>query len=58
MSVQQRLSKQMTRAQALKLRGLSQEAYQPKMYEPNLPQAEAARRIEALKKEIELADSF
>ena len=48
----------MTRAQTLKFRSLSQEAYQPKMYEPNLPEAEAAGRIEALKKEIELTDSF
>ena len=37
MSVQQRLSDQMTRAQAFKLRSLSREAYQPKMYEPICP---------------------
>jgi hypothetical protein len=49
---------QMTRAQALRLRTLSAEAYQPKLFEENLSQAEADRRIEALKAEIELADSF
>jgi hypothetical protein len=35
-----------------------QEAYQPKLYEKNLSQAEASRRIETLKQEIALADSF
>jgi hypothetical protein len=58
MSIQRRLTEQMTRAQALKLRSLSQEAYQPKLYEQNLSQAEAARRIQELQKEIALADSF
>jgi hypothetical protein len=58
MSIQKRLTEQMTHTQALKLRSLSQEAYQPKLYEPNLSQAEAARRIEVLKQEIALADSF
>jgi hypothetical protein len=48
----------MTRAQALRLRELSQEAYQPRQFEEDLTQAEALRRIEALEKEIELADSF
>jgi hypothetical protein len=48
----------MTHAQALKLRSLSREAYQPKLYEKNLSQAEASRRIETLKQEIALADSF
>jgi hypothetical protein len=48
----------MTHAQALKLRSLSQEAYQPKLYDKNLSQAEAARRIEVLQQEIALADSF
>jgi Protein of unknown function (DUF3072) len=48
----------MTHAQALKLRSQSQEAYQSKLYEQNLSQAEAARRIETLKQEIALADSF
>jgi hypothetical protein len=58
MSIQRRLTEQMTRAQALKLRSLSQEAYQPKLYERNLSQAEAARRIQELQQEIALADSF
>jgi hypothetical protein len=56
--VQDRLADQMTRAQALRLRKLSHEAYQPRQFEENLTQAEAQRRIEALQKEIELADSF
>jgi hypothetical protein len=56
--VQERLTAQMTRAQALRLRKLSHEAYQPRQFEENLTQAEALRRIEALEKEIELADSF
>jgi hypothetical protein len=58
MSIQKRLTEQMTHAQALKLRNLSQEAYQPKLYEKNLTQAEATRSIEALQREIALADSF
>jgi Protein of unknown function (DUF3072) len=58
MSIQRRLTEQMTHAQALKLRNLSQEAYQPKLYEQNLSQVEASRRIEILKQEIALADSF
>ena len=48
----------MTRAQAALLKRLADEAYQPKQYEPQLSKDEAARRIEALRKEIELADSF
>ena len=58
MSIQRRLTEQMTRAQALKLRSLSQEAYQPKLYEQDLSQAEAARRIQVLQQEIALANSF
>jgi DUF3072 family protein len=58
MSIQRRLTEQMTHAQALKLRSLSHEAYQPKLYDQNLSQAEASRRIELLKQEIALADSF
>jgi DUF3072 family protein len=58
MSIQKRLTEQMTHAQALKLRSLSQEACQPKMYAKDLSQAEATRRIDALKQEIALADSF
>jgi hypothetical protein len=58
MSIQRRLTEQMTNAQALKLRSLSQEAYQPKLHEQNLSQTEATRRIQMLQKEIALADSF
>ena len=56
--VKDRLTEQMTRAQALRLRKLSHEAYKPRQFEQGLSQAEALRRIEALEKEIELADSF
>jgi Protein of unknown function (DUF3072) len=56
--VKERLTDQMTKSQALKLRSLTQEAYQPTLYENSLSQAEAARRIEALRQEIELANSF
>ena len=48
----------MTRAQALKLKDLAEEAYQPKQYAANLSFDEAACRIDALKAEIALADSF
>jgi hypothetical protein len=58
MSIQRRLTEQMSHAQALKLRSLSREAYQPKLYEKDLTWTEAARRIEALQQEIALADSF
>jgi integrase len=40
------------------LRALSAEAYQPKLFEPNLTAKEAEKRITALKAEIELANSF
>ncbi len=56
--VADRLSRSMTRAQALRLKGLAEEAYQPKQYASNLSFEEAARRIDALKAEIALADSF
>ena len=56
--VRDRLGDQMTRAQALRLRSLSHEAYQPRQFDENLTQAEASRRIEALENEIALADSF
>jgi hypothetical protein len=56
--VKDRVTDQMTRAQALRLRKLSHEAYQPRQFEEDLTQAEASRRIEALEKEIELADAF
>jgi Protein of unknown function (DUF3072) len=48
----------MTRAQALRLKELAEEAYQPEQYAPNLSSDEAARRIDALKAEIAQADSF
>ena len=48
----------MTRNQAKTLRSLSIEAYQPRQFAEDLPAAEAARRIEALDREIALADSF
>ncbi len=53
-----RIADQMTRAQALRLKALSEEAYQPRQFEPKLSQTEALRRIEALEQEIALADSF
>jgi hypothetical protein len=56
--VQERLEVQMTRAQALTLRSLAEEAYQPAQYARNLTFEEAERRINALKAEIALADSF
>jgi hypothetical protein len=48
----------MTDAQALKLKKLSEEAYQPRQFEESLTRAEADRRIAALEAEIELANSF
>lgn len=52
------LGEQMTRAQGLKLKRLSDEAYQPGQYARDLSSSEAARRIQALEAEIELANSF
>jgi cell fate (sporulation/competence/biofilm development) regulator YmcA (YheA/YmcA/DUF963 family) len=52
------LSEQMTRAQGLKLKRLSEEAYQPAQYDRALSFSEAARRIQVLEAEIELANSF
>jgi hypothetical protein len=49
---------QMNRAQALRLKSLAEDAYQPQQYQPDLTSQEATRRIEALKAEIALADSF
>lgn len=57
-SVAERLAPPMTRAQALRLKGLAKEAYQPGQYAMDLSFDEAARRIDALKAEIALADSF
>jgi hypothetical protein len=42
-SVQEHLADQMTRAQAMRLRRLSHEAYQPRQFEENLTQADALR---------------
>ena len=53
-----RLDAPMTRSQAEMLRSLSIEAYQPKQFAEDLSAAEAARRIEALRREMALADSF
>ena len=53
-----RLAAPMTRGQALTLKSLAIEAYQPEQFEKNLPRAEAARRIQMLRDEIALADSF
>ena len=48
----------MTRAQALRLKTLADEAYQPGQHATNLTFEEATRRIDALNAEIALADSF
>jgi hypothetical protein len=56
--VRERVEAQMSRAQALRLRNLAEEAYQPMQYARNLTSEEAERRIHALKAEIALADSF
>ena len=56
--VSERLTASMTRAQALRLKTLAEDAYQPDQYAPNLSSDETARRIDVLKAEIALADSF
>jgi hypothetical protein len=48
----------MTTGQARTLRNLAVEAYQEKLFQLDLSQAEAAKRIDLLKWEIELANSF
>lgn len=53
-----RLSGPMTHGQSLTLKSLAIEAYQPRQFEKELTRAEAARRIQALRDEIALADSF
>jgi hypothetical protein len=53
-----RLKGPMSRSQADTLRSLSIEAYQPKQFAENLTSEEAAKRIKALRDEIELANSF
>ena len=52
------LAEQMTRGQSLRLKRLSEEAYQPAQYARDLSFTEAARRIQVLEAEIELANSF
>lgn len=52
------LTEQMTRSQGLRLKRLSEEAYQPGEYAGDLSSVEAARRIAALEAEIALANSF
>jgi len=56
--VREQVEAQMSRAQALRLRSLAEEAYQPKLYARDLTSEEAERRINVLKAEIALADSF
>jgi hypothetical protein len=56
--VADRLTRTMTRAQALRLEELAEEAYQPEQFVPDLSSDEAARRIDTLKAEIALAESF
>jgi hypothetical protein len=56
--VRERLEAQMTRAQELRLKRLSDEAYQPRQYARELSFDEAERRIHALEAEIALANSF
>jgi hypothetical protein len=56
--VRERVSAHMTRTQALQLKGLAEEAYQPSQYAQGLSFEEAERRIQALEAEIALADSF
>ena len=56
--VAERMAVLMTRAQALRLKALAEEAYQPEKYAADLSFEEAVRRIDALKAEIALADSF
>jgi hypothetical protein len=48
----------MTRAQALRLKDLAKEAYQPEQYAIGLSFDEAECRIDPLKAEIALAESF
>lgn len=56
--VMERVTAQMTRAQASRLRRFAEEAYQPEQYASDLTFDEAERRISALQAEIALADSF
>lgn len=56
--VREQVEAQMSRAQALRLRSLAEEAYQPSLFARDLTSEEAERRINVLKAEIALADSF
>ncbi len=56
--VLERVGEQMSRAQALRLKTLAEEAYQSERYAKDLSFEEAARRIDALRADIALADSF
>ena len=56
--VAERIGARMTRGQALKLKALAEEAYQPEQYAANLTSEEAERRIDTLRAEITFADSF
>ena len=56
--LQECVEAQMTCAQALKLKSLAEEAYQPRQYAADLSFQKAANRIDALKTEIALANSF
>jgi hypothetical protein len=47
---------QMSRAQAAELRALAEQAYELEAYNEGLSQAEAARRIEALRAKLRLQD--
>ncbi len=53
-----RLPRPMTRAQALRLKGLAEEACQAEQFAADLSFDDAARRIDALKAGIALADSL
>jgi hypothetical protein len=53
-----RLNGPMSRGQANTLRSLAIEAYQPRQFAEDLTAEEAARRIDALRQEIDLANSF
>jgi hypothetical protein len=56
--LKERLAGQMTRAQALRLKSLADEAYQRSQYATDLSFEEAEQRIYSLKAEIELANSY
>jgi hypothetical protein len=53
-----RIAGPMNESQATTPRKLSIEAYQPKLFAEELSNKEAARRIETLKREIALANSY